>query len=198
VQHYQEWLYRIGLAGLALVAAVFGVRMLTNPSHSGSDVSAGPVSTVPVDGESTSTTADALSPFSIVSLANGAHVTTPFVTLNGVAKPGATISAATASATVGPDGQWVLSVNLTPGPNTVVVTSKDASGESSITLTITYDPPPETTAPPAPPPTTARPASGGGTHPTTHPPPTTAQPTTTQAPATTTTQAPPCTRFCRP
>jgi len=140
LQRYQEWSYRVGLAGIVVVALLFGLRVAQRPNHIGEVRSGGTTSTIPGDGNPTSTTAVAAVPFSIVSPADGAHVAGALLTIVGVGDAGDKITWGTVTTTVDSNRTWVLNIGLQPGANELTITASDNSGQSSsLTITVYLD-----------------------------------------------------------
>lgn len=177
VQTYQSWFYRVGLVGLILVGAVVGVASARG-SGSGSVVNTDSGSTT-VTGAALSTPPGEDAPFSLSAPLNGSHWTIPVVSFAGVGPPGATVSVAGGPGVVITSaGTFAVPGLLTPGENQIVVTVTTVAGaQSSLTVTVVYDPvaprtsfvpstkPPSTATPGTKPPksTTTTQGGGGGT-----------------------------------
>lgn len=77
----------------------------------------------------------------VLSPQDGAFVNTSQILVNGLASPGNVVTVNDDIIVVGSDGQFQSTVSLYEGPNLIeIITSDDSGGETSVELTVTYEP----------------------------------------------------------
>jgi glucodextranase-like protein len=77
----------------------------------------------------------------ITSPQDGATVNTPQVQVTGVSSPGAVVTVNDDILIAGPDGKFDSTVSLEDGLNLIeIVASNDSGSETSLELTVTYEP----------------------------------------------------------
>ena len=77
----------------------------------------------------------------VTSPQDGAIVSAPQIQVNGVATPGEVVTVNDNIILVGSDGQFQTTVLLDQGPNLIeVIASNNAGAETSVELTVTYQP----------------------------------------------------------
>jgi len=79
----------------------------------------------------------------ILSIADNTTVQTDKIDLNGLAKPQTVINFDDQIIYVGPERTFIVSIQLTEGPNAIEITASDPDGnQETVYLTVTYDPQP--------------------------------------------------------
>jgi len=77
----------------------------------------------------------------MVTPQDGATVNTPQIQVTGVSSPGAVVTVNDDILIAGPDGKFETTVSLEEGPNLIeIVASNDSGSETSLELTVTYEP----------------------------------------------------------
>ncbi len=132
----------------SLVTTTTGAAVTTTPSEPvDSVVPAGP----PVTNPSTTTEvpADVTPPsIEILSPADGQVFEVKTIVFSGVTEPGARVFGGPYEADVDPEGNWSITLILSPGVNSATFVAVDAAGnEASATVSPVYEPPTTTTKP---------------------------------------------------
>ena len=77
----------------------------------------------------------------VVSPQDGAIVSAPQIQVNGLAAPGEVVTVNDNILLVGSDGRFQTTISLDQGPNLIeVIASNNAGAETSVELTVTYQP----------------------------------------------------------
>jgi hypothetical protein len=77
----------------------------------------------------------------VLSPQDGAVVNTPQIQVTGTSTPGSVVTVNDVILIVGADGQFTAAIPLEEGPNLIeVIASNDSGSETSVELTVTYEP----------------------------------------------------------
>ena len=98
----------------------------------------GPTATAPANGQPSGSAPLSLQ---IQSPQDGAIVNSPQINVSGTASPGEVVSVNDSVIVVGADGKFNAAISLDQGPNLIeVVASNDTGNQTSIELTVIYEP----------------------------------------------------------